>query len=60
MSFITKADLRKAHPDNVRRLARSLNVQNLDKMSDKQLIRFLVWLFSREDKRRSFRNIGWD
>ncbi len=37
---------------NVRRLARSLRIRNLDSMSDKQVIRFITWLFRRQERNK--------
>lgn len=54
---ITKKQLRKAAPENVRRLARWLRVRNIDTMSHGQLIRFLDWLFKRADKK--MRGMAW-
>lgn len=54
---ITKKQLRKASPENVRRLARWLRVRNIDVMSHGQLIRFLDWLFKRPQKRA--RGMAW-
>jgi hypothetical protein len=48
---IKRKQLRKARPENVRRLARWLRVRNLDEMSDRQVISFLHWLFTRREKR---------
>ncbi len=53
---VTKRELRKSialtgSSANVRRLARSLRIRNLDDMSDKQVIRFIDWLLKRREKR---------
>lgn len=50
-SQITKRQLRKARPKDVRRLARWLHVRNIDTMSHRQLIKFLHWLFTRRERR---------
>ena len=55
-SRVTKRELRKSiamtgSSANVRRLARSLRIRNLDDMSDKQVIRFIDWLLKRREKR---------
>ena len=55
---VTKRQLRKAAPENVRRLARWLRVRNMDTMSHGQLIRFLDWLFKRPD--RKARGMAWE
>jgi hypothetical protein len=49
---ITRADLKNAQPEAVRRLARWLKMREIDAMSHHQLCRLLAWLFSRGDKRR--------
>ena len=53
---VTKREMRKSiiatgSSANVRRLARWLRVRHIDDMSDRQLIRFLDWLFKRREKR---------
>lgn len=48
---ITKRNLKKAAPENVRRLARWLRIRRIDEMSHGQLIRLLDWLFKRPEKR---------
>jgi len=52
---LTKREMRKSiavtgTSANLRRLARWLRVRRLDKMSDRQLVRFLDWLFKRRER----------
>jgi len=52
---LTKHEMRKSiavtgSSANLRRLARWLRVRSLDKMSDRQLVRFLDWLFKRRER----------
>lgn len=54
---IRKRHLTRARPEDVRRLARWLKVRDIDTMSDRQLCRFLHWLFTRREKRE--RNLTW-
>jgi len=52
VSFVVaRRHLKKARPENVRRLAKWLKVGRLDEMSDRQLVKFLDWLFKRPEKR---------
>jgi hypothetical protein len=51
---IEKRDLYTSKPIDVKRLAKSLNVRNVDEMSHRQLCRFLYWLFTRKEKRERF------
>jgi len=48
---LTKAELRSAKPENVRRLAKFLRLRGVDEMSDKQVIRLILWLLKRCEKR---------
>jgi len=54
---IRRRHLKRARPEDVRRLARWLKVKNIDQMSDRQLISFLHWLFTRREKRA--RGLAW-
>lgn len=45
--MIDKQDLKNAKPEDVRRLAKFMNVKGIDEMSDRQLIKFLTWYFKR-------------
>jgi len=55
---MSKKSLRQAKPEDVRRLARWLKIKDIDKMSHRQLIRMLDWLFKRAEKKR--RGMAWD
>lgn len=48
---IRRRHLMKARPEDVRRLARWLNVRHIDTMSHRQLCSFLHWLFTRRERR---------
>ena len=52
---ITKKNMRKTRMQDVRRLARWIGLRDIDKMSDRHLIRLLDWYFKRPEKR----NMGW-
>jgi len=59
VTFITKKNLRKSRPENIRRLADFLKIRDTDQMSDRQLIKFLAWYFSRADKRSRGLTTWW-
>lgn len=61
---ITKREMRKSiaktgSSASIRRLARWLCVRRLDDMSDRQLIRFLDWLFKRRERYERGMNGLW-
>ncbi len=56
---ISKRQLRKAKPEDVRRLARWLKIKHIDTMSHRQLIRLLDWLFKRPAKKRMGMAWNW-
>lgn len=51
MGRIAKRHMREARPEDVRRLARWLNIRHIDTMSHRQLISLLDWLFRRPQQR---------
>lgn len=55
---IHRRHLKKARPEDVRRLARWLKLRNIDEMSDRQLISLLHWLFTRREKKQ--RGLAWN
>lgn len=52
MTLLSKKNLKKAKPDNIRRLARWLKLKNTEEMSIRQHISLLNWYFTRPEKRR--------
>lgn len=57
--MIDKRDLRKAKPEDLRRLAKFIDVKGLDEMSDKQLIKFLAWYYKRPAMRQRNMSTGY-
>jgi hypothetical protein len=55
--MITKSDLRKAKPENVRRLAKWLDL-HIDGMSDRQVIKLVHWYLTRRRYRMLEHNGG--
>lgn len=51
MAALRKWQLRRAQPDDLRRLARWLKLHNIDDMSHRQLVKLVYWLLTRKDKR---------
>lgn len=51
MSLMSKKNLKKALPENVRRLAIYLKLKNTETMSIRQLISLINWLFTRRAKK---------
>ena len=50
MSKAHMRDAERIRPGCVRRLATYLKMKNLDKMSDRQVIRLLDWFYKRREK----------
>ena len=57
--MIDKRDLRKAKPEDLRRLAKFIDVKGVEEMSDKQLIKFLAWYYKRPKMRMRNMSTGY-
>jgi hypothetical protein len=57
--MIDKQDLRKAKPEDLRRLAKFIDVKGVEEMSDKQLIKFLAWYYKRPTMRQRNMSTGY-
>ncbi len=51
MAALRKWQLKRAKPDDLKRLARWLRLRDIDEMSHRQLAKLVHWLLTRREKR---------